>query len=381
MEKGSVVPRTHVVLEASQLDDLVQALARRNYQVIGPTIRDGAMVYDHLESARDLPAGWSAEQSPAHYRLKQRADQAMFAYAPGPQSWKKYLHPADLCLYSAERQGNAFRILNNGAHSSRPYAFIGVRACELSAIRIQDRVLRDGQYRDPEYARRRQDNFIVAMQCLHSGPTCFCASMGTGPAVKDGFDLLLAEFAGNGHHRFVVEVGSARGAEVIAELPTSPALQEDLKKIEEGIASASEQLRKVDTTGLKDSLYRNFEHPRWNQVAERCLACGNCTMVCPTCFCTTLEDSSDVTGTHAERWRRWDSCFSLSFSYIHGGSIRTSAVARYRQWLTHKFAAWIDQFGTTGCVGCGRCITWCPVAIDITEEIRALQETQSNGNS
>jgi formate hydrogenlyase subunit 6/NADH:ubiquinone oxidoreductase subunit I len=138
---------------------------------------------------------------------------------------------------------------------------------------------------------------------------------------------------------------------------------------------ASRQIRHLDTAGLRDLLYENFEHPRWDNVAARCLSCANCTMVCPTCFCTTVEDVSDISGNHAERWRRWDSCFTQSFSYIHGGSVRTSAKSRYRQWMTHKLASWTDQFGTSGCVGCGRCITWCPVGIDITEEVRAIRES------
>ena len=371
--------RTQVVVEASQLEQLIQALARRGYDVIGPTVRDGAMVLDHIASARDLPAGWTAEQSPGHYKLQPLGKPAFFAYAGGPQSWKKYLHPADVCLYAAERQNGAFRILNNHAEPARPYAFIGVKACELAAIRIQDRVLMADKYRDPIYEARRKQTFIVAKQCTKSGPTCFCASMGTGPEVKDGFDLVLTEFAFDGQHRFVVGIGSERGEEVLSDLHTSPASTEDIQKVEAGIATACEQERKVDTAGLKDLLYARFERPRWNQVAERCLACGNCTMACPTCFCTTVEDSTDV-GGRAERWRRWDSCFSLNFSYIHGGSIRTSASARYRQWLTHKFAAWIDQFGTAGCVGCGRCIVWCPVGIDVTQEIKALQEKE-HGNS
>jgi Fe-S-cluster-containing hydrogenase component 2 len=134
----------------------------------------------------------------------------------------------------------------------------------------------------------------------------------------------------------------------------------------------------MDTTGIRDLLYTNFDHPRWDNVAQRCLTCANCTMVCPTCFCTTVEDVSDVTGSHAERWRKWDSCFSQNFSYIHGGSVRSSAKSRYRQWMTHKLASWIDQFGSSGCVGCGRCITWCPVGIDITEEVRAIRESPAS---
>jgi len=139
--------------------------------------------------------------------------------------------------------------------------------------------------------------------------------------------------------------------------------------------------RTIDTTDVKSLLYRNSENSRWLETAKRCLTCANCTMVCPTCFCTTIEDVTDLTGKEAERRRKWDSCFTLDFSYIHGGNIRSSAASRYRQWLTHKFAYWQDQFGTYGCVGCGRCITWCPVGLDITEEINSINETEKSNPS
>lgn len=142
------------------------------------------------------------------------------------------------------------------------------------------------------------------------------------------------------------------------------------------VARTAETLtRTLDTDGIRDLLFDNLDHPRWDEVASRCLACTNCTLVCPTCFCSTVEDTTDLTGGVAERWQTWDSCFTMDFSYIHGGSVRKTHRARYRQWLTHKLASWIDQFGTSGCVGCGRCITWCPVGIDLTEEVRALRES------
>jgi formate hydrogenlyase subunit 6/NADH:ubiquinone oxidoreductase subunit I len=365
-----------------QLDSLIKAVARRGYEVIGPAVRDSAIVYDRIESVDELPAGWTDEQEPGRYRLKRREDQALFSYAVGPQSWKKYLHPAEVRLWSAERQDETFRILDNEKRPQRQRAFLGVRACELVAIAVQDRVLLGDEYRDPIYAKCREDVFILAVQCIHAAATCFCASMGTGPQARSGFDLALTELTGPGGHRFLVQVGSARGAEVLAELKTAPATEGDLREAQTAVeAAARQQVRSIDQTGIRELLYQNFEHPRWDHVAGRCLTCANCTMVCPTCFCTTVEDVSDVTGEHAERWRRWDSCFTQSFSYIHGGSIRTSGKARYRQWMTHKLASWIDQFGTSGCVGCGRCITWCPVGIDITEEVRAIRETGSHGNT
>jgi formate hydrogenlyase subunit 6/NADH:ubiquinone oxidoreductase subunit I len=379
-----VAENGHAILAASEIERLIEALSRRGYAVHGPTVRDGAIVYDRIESSRDLPAGWTDEQEPGRYRLQRRQTnpEALFGYVVGPQSWKKYLHPADVRLFSAERTNGTFRILNNEAKPKQPFAFLGVRACELAAIATQDRVLLGEQFLDPVYGVRRSGAFIVAVQCTQSASTCFCASMGTGPRAGEGFDLALTELVGKGAHRFVVEVGSERGAEVLAELQSGPAGESDVHEGEAAVeAAARQQVRSIDTTGIKDLLYQNFEHPRWDDVARRCLACANCTMVCPTCFCTTVEDVTDVTGKHAERWRHWDSCFTLGFSYIHGGSIRNSNKGRYRQWMTHKLASWIDQFGSSGCVGCGRCITWCPVGIDITEEVRAMREGQNHGKS
>jgi ferredoxin len=136
--------------------------------------------------------------------------------------------------------------------------------------------------------------------------------------------------------------------------------------------------RAMQSDDVRDLLMRNLEHRRWDQVADRCLSCGNCTMVCPTCFCTTVEETSGLTGAESARSRRWDSCFTMDFSYIHGGSVRSSTRSRYRQWMTHKLATWHDQFDMSGCVGCGRCITWCPVGIDITEEVRAIRDDGPN---
>ena len=376
-----VAQRSEHVLGADQLGKLIEVLVRRGYEVIGPTLRDGAIVYDNVESVEDLPAGWTDEQEPGRYRLKRREDEALFGYTLGPQSWKKYMHPAEVRLWSAERQGGTFRILNNEAKPKRPHAFLGARACELAAIAVQDRVLLEDKYRDPIYDQRRGGAFIIAVQCTQAAATCFCASMGTGPQVSDGFDLVLTELLGSKGHRFLVATGSDRGAEMLTELEALPATGEDCQEARARVEEAtSQQVRSIDTTGIKELLYENFEHPRWDNVASRCLTCANCTMVCPTCFCTAVEDVTDITGDHAERWRRWDSCFTQSFSYIHGGSVRTSAKARYRQWMTHKLASWIDQFGSSGCVGCGRCITWCPVGIDITEEVRAIREGGENGN-
>jgi len=370
---GDQVSRPPRILDAGRLGKLIEFLLSQGYEVVGPRVRDGAIVCEPVHSLADLPAGWTDEQGPGHYRLKRRDDPSLFGYSVGPQSWKRYLHPPEVRLWSAERQGESFRILNDEPRRHK-YAFLGVRACELAAIARQDRVLIEDRYRDSIYEGCRRDLFTIAVQCTQAAATCFCASMGTGPRVNDTCDLILTELWGTNGHRFVVETASNLGAEALSELQVAPATEQDLEEARTAVdAAARQQVRSINRATVKEVLFRNFDHAHWDQVAGRCLTCGNCTMVCPTCFCTTVEDASDITGDHAERWRRWDSCFTLAFSYIHGGSVRTSGKSRYRQWIVHKLASWIDQFGSSGCVGCGRCITWCPVGIDITEEVRGGQ--------
>lgn len=364
------------IISRESLEILFEAIKRRDFTLVGPTIHDSAIVYDELSSVTDLPIGWTDEQDGGTYRIKRRADEAVFGYVVGPHSWKKFLHPPVKRLWQAKRNGNSFQIVEE-KEEVPSYAFIGVRSCELHAIAIQDKVFMGEQYVDPTYKSRREKTFIVAVNCGQAGGTCFCVSMNTGPKATAGFDLALTEVLEAGRHYFLVEVGTELGAEILRDVPHEEAQEEEKAAAERIVAKTAAQMgRSMDTTDIKNLLYRNYEHPRWEDVAKRCLTCANCTMVCPTCFCTTVEDTTDLTGEHAERWRKWDSCFTMDFSYIHGGSVRSSTRARYRQWMTHKLATWIDQFGTSGCVGCGRCITWCPVAIDITEEVKAIRESE-----
>jgi sulfhydrogenase subunit beta (sulfur reductase) len=354
---------------------LLNALHKRGYTCIGPTIRDAAIVYEEIRSEQDLPIGYTDEQDGGTYRLKKRNDKARFGYTVGPQSWKRYLFPPSTLLMTAQRTTDGFTAATP-VEQVPPQAFIGVRSCELNAIAIQDRTFLKGQYIDPAYKRRRDAAFIVVVNCSQAGRTCFCASMDAGPMARSGYDLALTEILENGRHEFLIESGSERGEEVSAELPGRAATEDDSIAGRRMVDRAVQQMgRAMETAGIKELLYRNMEHPRWDNVAARCLSCANCTMVCPTCFCSTGEEITDLTGDHTERWRRWDSCFTADHSYIHGGSVRPTTLSRYRQWMTHKLATWIDQFQTSGCVGCGRCITWCPVGIDITEEVRAIRET------
>ena len=357
----------HYLMDRKGLDQLMQALRRSRYKVMGPVIRDEAVVYEEVRSAADLPEGWTDEQEGGTYRLKQRGDAALFGYILGPHSWKQFLFPPRQKLWEADRKGAGMDITPCEDDAPR-YAFLGVRACELHAIRIQDKVFLEGPYVDPTYKARRDNAFIIAANCTQAGNTCFCVSMNTGPKADHGYDLALTEIIGKTTSHFVVEVGSAAGARMLKKVSVKKAKDADTAAANEAVDRAAQQMgREMKSDDLRDLLQNNYEHPRWNDVASRCLACANCTLVCPTCFCSNVEDVTDLTGDHAERWRSWDSCFTMDFTYIHGGRVRHSTRSRYRQWMTHKLSTWHDQFDSTGCVGCGRCITWCPVGIDLTE--------------
>ncbi|MBK5911120.1 sulfite reductase subunit A [Rhodothalassium salexigens] len=373
---ASTAPSAPRVLDRAGFDALLDRLQAGGRQLIGPVRRDGAIGLDRIADTDDLPQGWGDRQGAGHYRIDRRDDDALFGYAAGPDSFKRFLHPPGRVLWRAERRPEGLSLAAVDAAEPAPaYAFLGVRACDLAAWSILDRVLRHSAFPDPHYATIRDATLVVAVQCTAPAETCFCASMGTGPAVDAGFDLALTELVEPGAHRFLVTAGSATGTAILATLDTRPADAGDLVAAETALEAARRAMvRRLDTDGLADRLKAQPEHPHWQSVAERCLACGNCTQVCPTCFCTTVTDHSDLTGARAERVQHWDSCFTDRFAELSGGQVRETIAARYRQWLTHKLATWVDQFGVSGCVGCGRCIAWCPTGIDLTDEAAAIRE-------
>ena len=370
-----------MVIDAAALGELIGLLKHDGYRTWGPVVRDGAISPGPLSDVADLPRGWHDEQAPGSYRLRHDGDPALFSWAVGPGSWKSRFLPPAQTVWTAPPAGAAAAAPPDPDGGAAPLAMIGVRPCELAAMSVLDRVLRHSPVPDPGYRDRRAGNFVVVAECSSPASTCFCSSMGAGPAAGAGFDLALMEL-GDPAGRFVVRVGSGRGAELLRAIPGArPASGDDLAAREEALGRArSAMVRTVDASGVAGLLARNIDHPRWQEVAERCLACGNCTMVCPTCFCTDLRAGSDLHGgTSCER--SWSSCFDADHSYVHGGPVRRTRASRYRQWLTHKLSTWWDQFGSSGCVGCGRCITWCPVGIDITEEVAAIAASDGAGGA
>ena len=364
MTYAATAPTT-AFLPREDLGRLLDALRADGRTVVGPTVRDGAIVYDEIASVDALPVGWRSDVAPGTYRLTRDDGARAFDYGVPVTSWKRYTHPSRIPL-TRTSDGRVEAI----EPEAPAMAFIGVRACEIAALDIQERVLRAGPAGDVDHARRRDEALVVAVECALATATCFCTSMGTGPEVTGGADLVLSELDAG----FTVRALSEAGEAVLSRLALPVASDDQLSVAADQVAAVRSAIGDpVPSVGLAERLRAAPEHPRWDMVAERCLACTNCTLVCPTCFCTSVSVTSDLDGVTGASERTWDSCFTLGFGRVAGdNNFRPRVSDRYRQWLTHKFSTWWDQFGSTGCVGCGRCITWCPVGIDVREELLAI---------
>ena len=387
-------------MEAADFGGLIAALHGAGYKVLGPQLVDEAIGLAEVTPGSAWPTTWPVgykdEQAAGRYRLRSGHKGSLFDFNAGPHSLKRLLLPPSEVLLTTIRKGPAICV-EPAPLPTEKVAVLGVRACDVAALRVLDQVFLAGEHPDPGYAARRRGLFLVGVQCVRAGGTCFCDSMGTGPQIQAGVDLVLTEVCEESDHHLLLQAQTAAGQALAAQLKTRAAHTGEVAHAQALVQAAKEHLvatragmpgpAPVDhgpggagyvdarVLAVKEKLAQSLDHPRFDEVAARCLLCANCTLSCPTCFCSSIEDVPDLTGTVSVRQRNAASCFQADFSYLHGGAIRQSPKSRYRQWLTHKFSTWVDQFGVPGCVGCGRCITFCPVGIDITAELSALTAT------
>jgi formate hydrogenlyase subunit 6/NADH:ubiquinone oxidoreductase subunit I len=361
----------------ADLDRLFDRLVREGYELWGPRVMDASIALHPIRRVKDLPVGWTQDSAAGEVKLRRSDDGVLFSSPVGSSSLKRFLHPPEQTLVRIERLRRHLRAEAPETVPPVRRAVFGLRACDLEAADTLAQVFAGT---DPEVRRRRDALFLVAVRCLRTMPTCFCTLTHTGPEPASLHDLTLTEIPGpNGVQRFV-EATSEAGAEQLERLRLQRATPDEAAAMAAALEEAERRIRKdqdrgIDLAAIGAGLMDRLEHPRWEETGDRCLACGNCTMVCPTCFCTQVVERTDPTNSHSRREQQWDSCFTSDFSYVAGGSTRPSVRARYRQWLTHKFANWVDQFDRLGCVGCGRCIAWCPAAIDVREELAAIGRT------
>lgn len=355
-----------------RLQEFIDILHHAGFLCIGPQVHDNAIVYDPLKHAEELPWGIQDHQSKGQYRLEKTDEKKAFSFANGAQAIKPLLFKPKETVWKVVRNTEGKLEFKPHHPKEQPIAIIGARSCDLAAMAIQDKVFLSDKNIDPRYKERRENLFIVAINCSYSSQNCFCVSAGTGPHVKNNFDILMTEIDGG----LVVKIGSERGKNIIIKLNLEKAQTDQQEKAVKNVSNAADmQTKRIpldNSYGLRDLLFSNLDHPRWDEVADRCLSCGNCTQVCPTCFCHSEVEKPELDGSCSEHQREWDSCFTAGHSYVNGNVIRDDTRKRYRQWLTHKVGSWFDQFDVSGCVGCGRCVSWCPVGIDITEELAAI---------
>jgi ferredoxin len=305
-------------------------------------------------------------QKPGYYRLEASAGERLFDWNHGAQGLKPLCFAPHEVLWVEQNNPLSFTAQ---LPDVKPTAVVGVRACDLSALAIQDRHFMHAAGADPYYRQRREQLLLIGVDCAHSAESCFCASTGDGPSVSQGYDIGLSEL----DEGFLLWPANDKGKAVLERVSLSDAHTEQLTQMrDQSQQAARQQQRKLSKPDELMRLYQRLEHAHWQQLADRCLGCGNCTAVCPTCFCYDTRHEVSLDGGSAQNVRQWDSCFSANHSSMGGFKVRADILSRYRQWLTHKLAGWQEQQGRTGCTGCGRCITWCPVGIDLTKETETI---------
>jgi ferredoxin len=289
---------------------------------------------------------------------------------------KKFFHPPRETLFSFEIKNE--KITTSEIKQDDKILLLGVHPCDVHAILKLDKLF-SGDFNDTYYQSRRKNTIIVALNCVEPSEHSFCSSMGTGPFLNEGFDLLLTDIG----TKYLLEIGTKTGNFLIKGLKLKPAKQADFDEKEKRLKLMEKKFKKyVNTSWLSKIAIKNINHEVWLDIGERggvagsfpCLSCGSCTFVCPTCYCYDIYDTMDLSLESGKRVRELDSCQLLEYASIAlDQNFRGDRKDRIRHWMMCKFGAAAGEMNSS-CVGCGRCIRVCPSKIDITEVAKELRK-------
>ena len=336
-------------LDRQKVLQWLEALGRE-FEVIAPVTTHGEVVFTSLSDVNQVTLDYENTLVPP----------------------KEFFLPPTETMFSFTTNKGGFNIVLPEEGDKRRLIF-GIRPCDVNALSILDKVF-GGDQRDEYYLSKREKTTLVALGCNRPAARCFCGSVGAGPSLSDNFDVLLTELDGS----YFVEVASEKGKQLIDKAPTlfHEAAEEARKRKERVVDQAKKLASKpVDPLEVARRMEAHFNDSRWAQLGERCLECGGCTYLCPTCYCFDVVDR--VEDGKGSRLRYWDSCLLRGFTRMAGGlNPRESRESRIKQRFYHKWDYFVERFGVLQCVGCGRCsetalchIDWKEVFESVTGEL------------
>lgn len=328
--------------------DFFASVLQQFGEVHGPVARDGDTVFQRLTR-------WS---------------EASLDYTRTTLPLKKYFLPPRETLFRY-RDGSGY--VPCSERLGRRIVLFGVHACDIYALNILDQLFA-GRYADPYYQARRKHVAVIGIDCTPD-EHCFCRSM-RADFVDHGFDLFLYDI---GSH-YLAMVGSAQGDDMVLATGAlfEPVTEDDVAEYKRRSAAKRSAFRlDVEIRDLPEIFELEYRSEIWDELGERCLACGACSMVCPTCYCYDVADHAELGSRANTRVRTWDSCLFPSHALVAGGeNFRRSRASRIKFRFYHKQRGFVAEYGRPSCVGCGRCIVACPAGIDIVEVLKRLREVE-----